>query len=81
VDVTVIRGDLGDDRGDCIIRSVSFNNNGLSGVEMRQDRGLGKGLFDCAECCGVSGPQTNGVSLRVRQIKGMMMSENPTMNW
>ena len=55
MDVTIIRRDLGNDCCNCIVRSISFNNNGIIGVEMRQDRGLSKGLFKCVECLGVVG--------------------------
>ena len=80
MDVTIVGGDLGDDHGDHIVRSVSFNNNGIIRVKMRQDGGLGEGSLEGFKRLGGSGPQVNGVSLRVRRIRGMTMSENPTMN-
>jgi len=79
-DVAIIGGDLRDDRCNRIVRSVSFNNNGVNRVEMCQDGCLCKGCLEGCECFGVIGPQVNGVSLQVRRIKGMTMSENPTMN-
>jgi len=55
VDVTIIGGDLGDDHSNRIIRSVNFNNNRIIQVEMHQDGGLGKGLFECVEHLGMVG--------------------------
>ena len=55
VDVAIIRGDLGDDRCDSIVRSVSFNNNWVIGVEVRQDGCLGKGCLERFERLGVIG--------------------------
>jgi len=70
VDVTVIRGDLGDDRGDCIIRSVSFNNMGLSGLKCAKIGAWVKASLIVLNAVVWSGPQTNGVSLRVRPNQG-----------
>src|SRR5882724_5220579 len=62
VDVTIIRGDLGDDHGDRIVRSVSLNNNRIVRVEMHQDGGLGEGSLEGLECLGVVGaPSERGV--------------------
>jgi len=44
VDVPTIRGDLRDDCCDCIVRSVSFNDNGIIRVEMCQDGCLVKAV-------------------------------------
>src|SRR5882724_3069873 len=35
VDVAIVGRDLGDDRSDCIVRSISLNNNRIVRVEMR----------------------------------------------
>jgi len=56
-------GDLGDDHSDCIIRSVSFNNNGFIRVEMRQDGCLSKGCLSVFEQLVWLGAQVNRVSL------------------
>src|SRR5882724_1979832 len=62
VDVTIIGGDLGDDRSDCIVRSVSLNDNGVVRVEMRQDRGLCEGCFKGFKRFGVVGaPDERGI--------------------
>src|SRR5882724_5735023 len=62
VDVTIVRGDLGDDRCDRIVRSVSLNNNGVVRVEMRQDGGLCEGRFEGFKCLGVVGaPDEQGI--------------------
>src|SRR5882724_5319627 len=62
VDVAIIRGDLGDDSSDRIVRSVSFNNNRIVRVEMCQDGGLGEGGLEGFECLGVVGaPSERGV--------------------
>jgi len=74
-------GNLGDDCSDRIVRSVSLNNNQFVRVEMRQNGGLCEGCFEGFKHLVWLGPQMNGVSLRVRRIRGMTMSENPTMNW
>src|SRR5882724_1060800 len=55
VDVAIVGGDLGDDRSDCIVRSVSFNDNGIIRVEMRQDGCLCKGCFEGFEHLDVIG--------------------------
>src|SRR5882724_10625787 len=55
VDVAIIGGDLGDDHCDSIVRSVSFNNNWVIGVEVHQDGCLGKGCFERFERLGVIG--------------------------
>src|SRR5882724_1311388 len=55
VDVAIVGGDLGDDRSDCIVRSVSLNDNGVVRVEMRQDGGLCEGRFEGFKCLGVVG--------------------------
>src|SRR5882724_565466 len=53
VDVAIIRGDLGDDRNDHIVRSISLNNNRVVRVEMHQDGGLGEGSLEGFERLGV----------------------------
>src|SRR5882724_1556160 len=53
VDVAIVRGDLGDDRSNCIVRRVSLNHNGVVRVEMHQDRGLGEGSLEGFKCPGV----------------------------
>src|SRR5882724_4855966 len=53
VDVAIVGGDLGDDRSDRIVRSVSLNNNRVVRVEMRQDGGLGESSLEGFECLGV----------------------------
>src|SRR5882724_5474514 len=49
VDVPIVGRDLGDDRSDRIVRSVSLNNDGIIRVEMRQDGCLCKGVFEGLE--------------------------------
>src|SRR5882724_11448905 len=49
VDVAIIRGDLGDDLSDHIVRSVSLNTNGIIRVKMCQDGGLGEGSLEGLE--------------------------------
>jgi len=71
----------GDDLCDRIVRSISLNNDGIIRVEMRQDGCLCEGMFEGLKGCSVVGTQVNGMSLRVRQISGITMSENTTMNW
>jgi len=66
VDVTIIRGDLGDDFCDCIVRSVSFNNNGIIRVEMHQDRSWMKAVLRVSNALMWSGPQMKGMSLHLR---------------
>jgi len=63
VDVAIVGGDLGDDHGDRIVRSVSLNNNRIVRVEMCQDGGLGEGSLDGFDASVWSGPQVNRVSL------------------
>src|SRR5882724_7346691 len=53
VDVAIVRGDLGDDRSDHVVRSISFNNNRIVRVEMCQDGGLGEGGLEGFECLSV----------------------------
>jgi len=53
VDVTIVGGDLGDDRCNHIVRSISFDNDGIVGVEMHQDGCLGKGCLEGLKCLGV----------------------------
>src|SRR5882724_7809439 len=53
VDVTIVRGDLGDDCCNCIVRSISFNDNRIIRVEMCQDGCLGEGIFEGLKCLGV----------------------------
>ena len=48
-------GDLGDDRSDHIVRSVSFNHNRIVRVKVCQDGGLGESCFEGFECLGVIG--------------------------
>src|SRR5882724_1878965 len=55
VNVAIIGGDLQDDRSDHIVRSVSFNNNGVIRVEMRQDGCLCKGCLERFEHFSVIG--------------------------
>ena len=55
MDVTIVRGDLGDDFSNHVVRSISLNNNGIIRVEMCQDGCLGKSFFECVECLGVVG--------------------------
>src|SRR5882724_460471 len=62
VDVTIVRGDLGDYHGNRIVRSISFNNNGIIRVKMRQDGGLGEGSLEGFKHIGVVGaPSERGV--------------------
>src|SRR5882724_11281783 len=62
VDVAIVGGDLGDDCSDCIVRSVSLNNNGVVRVEMRQDGGLCEGRFEGFKRLGVVGaPDERGI--------------------
>src|SRR5882672_192655 len=49
VDVTIIRGNLGDDSCNSIIGSISFNNNGIMRVEMCQYGCRGEGRFEGSE--------------------------------
>src|SRR5882724_11256416 len=64
VDVAIVGGDLGDDRSNCIVRSISLNDNGVVRVEMRQDRGLCEGRFEGFKCFGVVGaPDEWGILL------------------
>jgi len=49
LDVTLIRGDLGNDHCDCIVRSVSLNNDGIVRVECIK-WGLGEGSLECLKC-------------------------------
>ena len=53
VDVAIIRGDLGDDCCNHIVRSISFNNNRVVRVKMCQVGCLGEGSLEGLECCGV----------------------------
>src|SRR5882724_13452380 len=55
VDVAIIGGDLRDDRSDHIVRSVSFNNNGVIRVEMCQDGCLCKCCLEHFERLSVIG--------------------------
>ena len=55
MDVAIIGGDLGDDFSNCIVRSISLNNNRIVRVEMRQDGGLCEGCFEGFKCLGVVG--------------------------
>jgi len=41
VDVAIVRGDLGDDRSNRVVRSISFNNNRIVRVEICQGWGPG----------------------------------------
>src|SRR5882724_5595474 len=66
VDVAIIGGDLGDDCSDCIVRSISLNNNRIVRVEMCQDGCLGEGSLEGFKCLGVVGAPSEWVSLRVR---------------
>ena len=62
VDVAIVGGDLGDDRSDRIVRSVSLNNNRSVRVEMHQDGGLGEGSLEGLERLGVvRAPSERGV--------------------
>ena len=49
VDVSIVGGDLGNDSCNGIIRSISFNNNGIISVEMRQNGCCGEGMFEGSE--------------------------------
>jgi len=53
MDFPIIGQDLGDDCYNCIVRSISFNDNGIIRVEMHQDGCLGEGVFEALECLGV----------------------------
>ena len=53
MDVANVRGDLGDECCNCIVRSISFNDNRIIRVEMHQDGCLGKGCFEGFERLGV----------------------------
>src|SRR5882724_10320173 len=53
VDVAIVGGDLRDDRSDRIVRSISFNNNGVIRVEMCQDGCLCKCCLERFECLSV----------------------------
>src|SRR5882724_517277 len=44
---------MGDDCGNHIVRSISFNNNGIIRVKMCQDGGLGEGSLEGFKCLGV----------------------------
>src|SRR5882724_4410223 len=55
VDVAIVRGDLGDDHSNCIVRSISLNNNRIVRVEMCQDGGLGEGSLEGFEHLSVVG--------------------------
>src|SRR5882672_8973653 len=55
MDVTIIRGNLGDDSCNRIIGSISFNNNGIIRVEMRQYGCRGEGTFEGSERLGLIG--------------------------
>ena len=46
MDVAIVRGDLGDDCCNRIVRSISFNNNRIVRVEMHQDGSLGEGSLE-----------------------------------
>ena len=46
MDVPIIGGDLGDDCCNHIIGSISFNNNCIIRVEMRQNGCHGEGVFE-----------------------------------
>ena len=81
VDVTIVGGNLGDDRSDRIVRSASLNNNRIVRVEMCQDGGLSESCLEGFEHLGVVGAPGEWLSLQVRRIRGMTISENPTMNW
>src|SRR5882724_8599901 len=64
VDVAIVGRDLGDDRSNCIVRSVSLNHNGVVRVEMRQDGGLCEGRFEGFKRLGVGGaPDEWGILL------------------
>jgi len=58
----IVGGDLGDDRSDCIVRSISLNDNGVVRVEMHQDGGLCEGRFEGLQTpwCG-RGPDERGI--------------------
>jgi len=80
VDVTILRGDLGDDSCNSIIGSISFNNNWIIRVEMRQDGCRGEGMFEGFEhLCMIGTPGEKSV-LAGKTNERMTMSENPTMN-
>jgi len=73
-------GDLRDDRCNRIVRSVSFNNNGVNRVEMCQDGCLCKGCLEGCECFGVIGaPGERGV-LAGEANQGDDNVGEPTMN-
>ena len=62
MDVTIIRGYLGDDGCNCTVGSVSFNNNRMIRVQMRQDGCHGEGVFEGSECLHMIGtPGERGV--------------------
>ena len=55
MDVAIVRGDLGDDHSNCIVRSISLNNNRIVRVEMCQYGCLSEGCFEHVEHPGVVG--------------------------
>jgi len=80
VDIPIVRGDLGDNSCNHIIRSISFNNNQIIRVEMCQDRCLGNGVFEGPERLDVVRAPYERSVLASKMNKGITMSENPTMN-
>ena len=69
-----------DDRCDCIVRSISFNNNGIVRVEMHQDGCLGEGSLEGLECFSVVRPPGEWGVLACELNQGDDNLENPTMN-
>jgi len=75
------RGDLGDDRSNCIVRSVSLNNNRIVRVEMCQDGGLGESCLEGFECLGVVGAPDEWGVLAGEMNQRYDDVREPTMNW
>ena len=66
MDVAIIRGDLGHDCGDHIVRSISFNHNGIIRVECARMGAWVKAVLRVSNALDWLEPQVNGVFWWVR---------------